>query len=167
MPKVELVAGKSGRVGRPPLLRITRRVLKSPRNSWQTQTSAASASWAAGVQAAISKGSFAKGVSRRAIQMGEGRGWQGRGPLRGRGRGCASRLRERGGSVFVGDRNHCSPARGPKGRAQNIQRVSVLAAALHAKKVADSAGRIGGAPPPEPPGLTNEIPLQRGAGRKP
>jgi hypothetical protein len=110
--------------------------VQAPRVDWQAATLAATASQAAGVQAAIQRGSYAKGVQSagtakwqsRAVHLGTSRFAQGVQETTGDyERGVAPYLQTIEGLTL--------PARGPKGDPRNLERVKVIAAALRAKKV--------------------------------
>lgn len=110
--------------------------VKNPRADWATETKAAERAYEAGVNAAIGRKAFGKGVSnagtetwqRNAIEKGPGRFTQGINLSTGDYEAGFAPYRD----VIA---NTQLPARGPKGDPQNIQRVSVLAEALHAKKL--------------------------------
>lgn len=104
---------------------------------WAKNAAAAEKNYNAGVQAAIGRGSFGKGVSRaghaawRAASMSKGVSrWA---------QGISASL-ENYRKGFEPYRaiisNLTLPDRGPKGDAKNIERVRVVASALHAAKVA-------------------------------
>jgi hypothetical protein len=111
--------------------------VESPRAPWQAATAAAAAQWAAGVQAAVSKGTFAKGV----VSAGDAK-WARGAAGKGVGRyaegvsGARPDYESAVAPYLQTIESTALPARGPKGSAQNIQRVAVLAGALHARKVA-------------------------------
>jgi hypothetical protein len=111
--------------------------VQSPRTDWQEATTAAANTYAAGVQASIGNGSFAKGVAK----AGSGK-WQRKAS------GVGAQRFPTGVQAAQGDystgvapyldvlRNLTLPPRNPKGDPGNIQRVAVVAAALRAKKLA-------------------------------
>jgi hypothetical protein len=110
--------------------------VQSPRRDWQASTLAATASQAAGVQAAITRGAFAKGVSKsgtarwqsQAIKLGSSRFAQGVTE------GVGSY--EQGVAPFLQVIESITlPARAPKGDPRNLERVKIIAAALRAKKI--------------------------------
>lgn len=124
------VAGESYREG-----------VQSPRVPWQAATTAAAASWQAGVQAAITRGAFQAGV--RATPDSH---WQARAATLGADRypsgvaAGAQRYAERFQPFAEVIRATQLPPRGPRGDARNLERVAVIARALHQRRV----GRQGG-----------------------
>jgi hypothetical protein len=111
--------------------------VKNPRNDWQTSTAAAANTYAAGVQAAIGNGSFAKGVanagsekwSRKAQTVGAQRF--------GPGVQAAQPDYAKGVSPYLDTlRNLTLPPRAPKGDPSNVQRVAAIATALRSRKLA-------------------------------
>ena len=110
--------------------------VRNPRRDWATETKNAEKNYEAGVTAAIQRKSFGKGVSRVGTS-----GWQTaaleKGPVRyATGvQGAASKYAEGYDpyrQVIAGLK---LPDRAPKGDPRNIERVSVIANALHAKKL--------------------------------
>ena len=110
--------------------------VQSPRVSWQAATIAAAGSWATGVQQAVTRGAFGRGVQ----AAGDAR-WQGKALSKGVARfpsGVAEAEQDyatRVAPYFAVIESIQLPPRGPKGDPRNIQRVSILAAALRARKV--------------------------------
>ena len=110
--------------------------VSAPRQDWAQATEAASNTWGAGVQMAISNGSFAKGVAKAGTpkwqRKAAGVGAQRYGP------GVQAAQSDYAAAVapFLDVlRNLTLPPRNPKGDPGNIQRVAVVAAALRAKKI--------------------------------
>jgi hypothetical protein len=108
----------------------------TPRQDWATATEAAQSTWGAGVQQAISNGSFSKGVAKAGTpkwqRKASGVGAQRYGP----GVQAAQGDYQTAVSPFLDVlRNLTLPPRNPKGDPGNIQRVAVVAAALRAKKI--------------------------------
>ncbi len=110
--------------------------VKNPRVDWAEATRAAEANYERGVQAAIQRKSFGKGVARAGSAK-----WQSltlsKGPSRwANGIAMSTHAYEAGFAPYreVIMRTQL-PARGPKGDAKNIQRVAVLADALHKEKL--------------------------------
>lgn len=109
----------------------------NPTKDWKTETQAANAAYKAGLQKSMQNDSFVKGVvaagsdkwQKNAIEKGTTRFAQGVG-LAG---DAYSKGFEPYRAVIAGT---TLPARGAKGDPANINRVAVLATALHAKKVA-------------------------------
>ncbi|MCK5614436.1 hypothetical protein KAR91_71890 [Candidatus Pacearchaeota archaeon] len=108
----------------------------NPRKSWVDETAKSEKNYEQGVQNAISRKSFGKGVRKAGNQK-----WQdgaiNKGTVR-YGQGIA----ESGDAYTTGFApfrevisRTALPARGPKGDPNNIQRVSVLAKALHDEKI--------------------------------
>ena len=109
----------------------------TPRQDWAQATEASSNTWGAGVQQAISNGSFSKGVAKAGTPK-----WQRKAA------GVGAQRYGPGVQAAQGDyatgvapyldvlRNLTLPPRNPKGDPGNIQRVAVVAAALRARKLA-------------------------------
>lgn len=110
--------------------------VRNPREDWATRTIAAESAWASGVQDAITQGRFAKGVrkagtekwQRKAIKVGVRRWSEG--------------IREAEvdyQSGFAPYHETLSrltlPERGARGDPKNIERVRVIAQALHKKRL--------------------------------
>jgi hypothetical protein len=110
--------------------------VQAPRQDWAQATEAASNTWGAGVQQAISSGAFSKGVAKAGTPK-----WQrkasGVGATRyGPGVQAAVSDYAAGVAPYLDVlRNLSLPARAPKGDPGNINRVAAVAAALRAKKV--------------------------------
>ena len=110
--------------------------VKTTTKDWAQNTSQAADSWGAGVSQAVSDGRFAKGVAAAGTPK-----WQSAASTKGAQRypqGVAS-----GQPAYVSGftpflqviQNLSLPPRSPRGSPNNVQRVSVIDAALHAKKV--------------------------------
>jgi hypothetical protein len=109
--------------------------IKSPKRDWAQATSAAKASWAGGVQAAVTNDSFAKGVNKSGTAN-----WQAKATAKG-----PSRFAE-GVSMAAGDygtafapyadtiKATTLPPRFPRGDVRNLDRVKSIAVALRKKK---------------------------------
>ncbi len=99
---------------------------------WAGPTAAAEQTWAQGVQDAIARGSFATGVN----EAGNSR-WQSRSAKVGAERfspGVAAsvdRFQQAMGPVLATIQGVTLPPRGPRGSAGNLQRVQLIADALH------------------------------------
>jgi len=111
--------------------------VQNPKTDWAQATAAAEKNYNSAVQAAISRGSFGKGV-----QKAGSKSWQEgaltKGPTRwAEGVRLAVPKYEKNFSPFreVIQRTTLPP-RGPKGDPANIQRVAVMAKALHDAKLA-------------------------------
>jgi len=111
--------------------------VRNPKADWKAETVAANAAYKAGLQKSIAADSFRKGVESAGTAK-----WQenaiNKGPARfSQGVTLAVDAYSAGfapyRAVIAG---LTLPPRGPKGDAGNIQRVAVVAAALHAKKLA-------------------------------
>lgn len=109
--------------------------VQNPKRDWKAATVAAKDAWSQGIQEAIGEGRFEKGVARagsekwskRATEVGPGR-WS-------QGVSGAKEAYESGFAPYAEViRGTALPARGPKGDPRNIERVTKLAMALHAKK---------------------------------
>lgn len=109
--------------------------VESPRKSWATQTAAAEPNYEQAVQAAITRKAFGKGVkaagdtkwSDNTLAKGPARWAQGINLAQDAYKAGFAPYR----AVIVG---LTLPARGPKGDPKNIQRVALVAKALHDKK---------------------------------
>ena len=115
--------------------------VRAPRASWATQAAAAEPAFQAGVAAAASRKAFSGGVrkagdekwSRKSLSVGVSR--------YGPGVGAATADFQAGFADFAATIGSTSiPARRAKGDPANIQRVTLLADALHKKKLAMTAG---------------------------
>ena len=115
--------------------------VRNPRADWATQTRAAEGNYERGVQAAIQKKRFGRGVTKAGTPF-----WQERtltkGPSRwAEGIQVSQDAYEKGFSPFRDVIEKTTlPDRGPKGDPKNIQRVAVLADALHKAKLAQTGG---------------------------
>ena len=116
--------------------------VQNPRSDWATQTKAAEKNYATGVQAAISRGAFGRGVAKAGTA-----GWKEATLTKGTARWAAgiSMSTQKYADGFEPYRKVIEglnlPARGPKGDPANINRVSVVAKALHDKKLAIQSGK--------------------------
>ncbi len=115
--------------------------VRAPRASWSAQAAAAESAFQAGVQAAVGRKAYSGGVrragdekwSRKALQVGVSR--------YGPGVGAAQPDFQAGFEPFASTIAGTSiPARKAKGDPSNIDRVRVLADALHKRKLAMTAG---------------------------
>jgi len=108
----------------------------APRKDWASQTAAAEGAYTEGVQKAASEGRFGKGVKARGTS-----GWQektlNKGVNRwGEGvRGATQDFQNGFAPFHKVIESVVLPPRGSKGDPRNIDRVSVIAAALHGRKV--------------------------------
>ncbi len=104
---------------------------------WADNTTAAAANYTAGVQAAIADDRFAKGVAKAGTSK-----WRSntltKGPARwSQGIADSRPAYEAGFAPFrTVIENTTLPPRGPKGSPENINRVAVMASALHEAKLA-------------------------------
>ena len=109
----------------------------NPRKDWQEQTVAAAASYQSGLEAAFTNQSFQKGVAAAGTKK-----WQDRAKKFGPGRYSegvrASESEYRSGFERFHSRIAATdlPPRGPKGSPENIERVRIMAEALHDEKLA-------------------------------
>lgn len=110
--------------------------VRDPAKDWAEEASGAEDNYNAGVQAAIARGAFGKGVTNAGTAK-----WQKNAIEKGTQRWAAGiRLAKdayvRGFSPFHAViQNTTLPPRGPKGDPKNIRRVEVMAAALHEEKL--------------------------------
>lgn len=115
--------------------------VRNPRKDWAENTAKASAAYATGVQAAVASGRFSKAVSAAGTSK-----WQQNAILKGPGRWAegvrlAQDNYERGFAPYRTIIEGLTlPSRGPVGDPSNINRVKVIADALHKEKLR----RIGG-----------------------
>ena len=110
--------------------------VRAPKVDWKSATMAAEDNWSQGVAQAAANKSFSRGVGRvgsekwqrKALEIGAGRWGPG-----------VSAARDDYESGFAPYQQVIAatalPPRGPKGDPRNIERVTKLAMALHAKKV--------------------------------
>jgi len=110
--------------------------VESPRVDWAKATQQAAAAQAAGVQAAIAEKRFEKGVAKAGTSK-----WQKNASEKGTQRWGAG-VQAAGEDYATGFQPYADtiksttlPARYPKGDPRNLERVKVMAQALHAKKV--------------------------------
>lgn len=115
--------------------------IRDPRGDWAQNTQAAEKNYASAVQAAIGRGAFGKGVARAGTAK-----WQenalAKGPSRWiQGVNLGQAAYKMGFQPYHDViANLTLPTRGPKGDPKNIERVRVIADALHKKKL-DIQGR--------------------------
>jgi len=138
MPKIRSAEDISAKYARVTPARATDYAdgIKAPKKDWKAETSAAKDAWAAGIQDAIGRGAFDKGVTkagtekwqRKAVELGTAR-W-------GAGVTAAKGDYQSGFAPFrdVIERTELPP-RGAKGDPRNFDRVVKLGTALHAKKI--------------------------------
>lgn len=111
--------------------------VENPTRDWASATAAAEDNYNKGVQAAIAAKRFGKGVRKAGTAK-----WQAnaiaKGPDRwGQGIRLSENAYQEGFAPFRETiLNTKLPERGPKGDPKNIERVRVMAEALHAKKIA-------------------------------
>jgi len=111
--------------------------VQNPKSDWAEKTSGADKNYAAGVQAAISRGSFAKGVKKAGTEKWKTNALEKGAPRFSTGVALARQAYETGFAPYRQViQNLNLPARGPKGDPGNIQRVAVLAKALRDTKLA-------------------------------
>lgn len=115
--------------------------VRNPRSDWAEATRAAEANYERGVQQSIQRKAFGKGVANAGTAK-----WQERALTKGPSRWAngiqvSRQAYETGFQPYREVIQRTSlPARGPKGDPKNIQRVSVLAEALHAEKISRQGG---------------------------
>lgn len=110
--------------------------VNNPRSDWMTQTQAAEQNYEAGVTAAIGRKAFSKGVAKAGTAK-----WQQNTIVKGSPR-WAQGINLSGPAYAEGFKPYHDvisalslPKRGPKGDPGNIQRVAIIAKALHDKKI--------------------------------
>lgn len=115
--------------------------IRDPKADWATETAAAEKNYNDGVNAAMSRGAFGKGVKdagttkwqKNALEKGTQRWAQGI--------ALAHQAYVDGFTPYANViANTKLPPRGAKGDPQNIERVRVMAVALHAEKVKRTTG---------------------------
>jgi hypothetical protein len=110
--------------------------VKSTQKDWASNTAAASDSWGAGVSQAVSDGRFAKGVTAAGTDK-----WRSNAASKGaqrypQGVAGAQPAFNAGFSPYLAViQNVTLTPRSPRGSPNNIQRVSIITAALHSKKI--------------------------------
>jgi len=110
--------------------------VKDPKKDWGDNTAAAEKNYETGVQAAISRKAFGKGVKKTGTE-----GWQKGAVEKGttrfpQGVAASGDNYVNGFSPYHGViKNLTLPARGPKGSEANYDRVKKVGMALHAKKI--------------------------------
>jgi hypothetical protein len=115
--------------------------VRNPRADWAEQTRAAEGNYERGVQGAIQRKSFGKGVAKAGTAK-----WQERTLTKGPNRWSEGIQQSRSAfeTGFAPFREVIQrttlPPRGPKGDPKNIQRVAVLADALHQEKLSRQGG---------------------------
>jgi len=116
--------------------------VESPRKDWKTATQAGNANWKTATQAAIARDGFKTGVDKSSSQtwqegaINKGVSRYGAGVLLGRDK------YEKGFAPYADVISRTLlPDRKPKGDPANIQRVGVMAKALHDAKLAMAGGR--------------------------
>lgn len=115
--------------------------VQNPTKDWALATAAAEDNYNKGVQAAIAAKRFGKGVRKAGTSK-----WQdnaiAKGPDRwGQGIRLSENAYQEGFAPFRETiLNTKLPDRGPKGDPKNIERVRIMAEALHAKKISLAAG---------------------------
>lgn len=115
--------------------------VRNPRKDWAENTAKAAAAYASGVQAAVASGRFAKSVQSAGSSK-----WQAAAIAKGPGRWAegvrlAQDAYERGFSPYRTVLEGLSlPARGPVGDPSNINRVKVVADALHKERLRRQGG---------------------------
>jgi len=110
--------------------------VKAPRRDWAQNTGAAADSWGAGVSQAVADGRFAKGVAAAGTPK-----WQAAASSKGAQRyptgvaGAQPAYSNGFGPFLQVLQNLTLPPRSPRGSPNNLQRVSAIDSALHAKKI--------------------------------
>lgn len=115
--------------------------IRNPRADWAESTRAAEANFERGIQQAIQRKSFGKGVAKAGTAKWQERSLQ-KGPSRwADGINVSQANYEAGFAPYREVIQRTSlPARGPKGDPKNIQRVAAIAEALHREKIARQGG---------------------------
>lgn len=113
--------------------------VQNPRRDWQEETSAAKERYESGLSASFANDSFVKGVQAagtakwrdRSIKFGPGRYSEGV-------RGSEAEYRQGFAPFHSRIQSTNLPPRGPKGSPENIERVRIMAEALHDEKISGS-----------------------------
>ncbi len=114
--------------------------VRNPKKDWARETAAAEANYEAGIQKSIAQKRFGKGVNKSGTEN-----WQAKtlakGPTRwAQGVALAAPDYEAGFAKYHAIIAGLTlPPRGPKGDPKNIQRVAVIADALHKAKISGTA----------------------------
>ncbi len=109
----------------------------NPRRSWQASTSAAQDAYKAGVTKAAAEGRFAKGVAKAGDEKWKRKATTVGAERFGPGAAAAVQDYQSGVAPYIQTIESTNlPPRGPKGDPRNIERVRVLADALHKRKQA-------------------------------
>lgn len=109
--------------------------VQAPRADWATATKAAAGAYKQGVQDAIGKGRFEKGVAAAGTQKQMRKALEVGAPRYAQGVAAAQGEYQSGVQPYLDViKNTALPPRGPKGSPGNIERVRVIATALRAKK---------------------------------
>lgn len=110
--------------------------IRNPRKNWQENTAAAAPAYDQGVQAAITRKSFAKGVNAAGNQKWQKNALEKGVPRWAQGIALAADAYAAGFSPYREVIARLTlPVRGPKGDPKNIDRVRVIAKALHEEKL--------------------------------
>jgi hypothetical protein len=110
--------------------------VKNPRGDWGTATAAAAPAWEAGVQQAVANKRFVNGVTKAGTAKWS-QGAQAKGAARyPQGVSGAAPAYQNGFAPFLQVISGLTlPPRNPAGSPANLQRVQIVADALHAKKI--------------------------------
>ena len=110
--------------------------VRSPKKDWEAGARAAEPAYEAGVTAAIARKAFGKGVSEAGTGKWKKKAEELGGPRFGPGVAAAGPEYEKGmGPVVDTIRATTLPPRGPRGDPGNIERVRIMADALHRMKI--------------------------------
>lgn len=110
--------------------------IDNPRTDWATAAKAAEKNFAAGIQAAISRGAFGKGVTKAGTAKWQQNARDKGAPRFSQGVSVARSTYEEGFAPYRAVLAALNlPPRGPKGDPANIQRVSAVTTALRAEKM--------------------------------
>jgi hypothetical protein len=143
MPAVKSLARISGKWARVASVSQTEyeEGVRNPRSDWAEKTRAAEGNYERGVTQAIQRKSFGKGVAKAGTAK-----WQERTLTKGPSR-WSEGIQQSKAAFEAGFAPYAEvikrtnlPPRGPKGDPKNIQRVAVLAEALHAEKLSRQGG---------------------------
>jgi len=140
MPKIRSIAEIAAKWGdvTPRREAYYRHGIESPKKVWVEEASAASDAWREGVTAAAAEDRFGKGVAAVGQEKWK-KGALEKGVKMGRWREGVAIAKDEYAKGFAPYRDVIEaitlPPRGPKGDPRNIERVSIVTAALHAKKL--------------------------------
>jgi len=110
--------------------------IKAPKVDWRSQTEAAAGTWQEGIQKAITNKAFEKGVRKAGTEKWQKKALELGVPRWGPGVAAAKDEYQAGFAPYAQEiAAVVLPPRAPRGDPRNIERVSKIAMALHARKL--------------------------------